>query len=93
MSSAVPWVIQCSSGRSHGSWMSTTKLVEWPVVDSTPGGGHGASQLSRDGGTGGGATKVLNLKRWVVTNLKLLLRKSSVVKLFCLFKTVSRCVP
>jgi len=33
---AVPRRIQCSSGRDVGSQIAMTKLVEWPVVDSTP---------------------------------------------------------
>lgn len=35
-SMAVPRRIQCSGGCNDGSQIAMTKLVEWPVVDSTP---------------------------------------------------------
>lgn len=33
---ATPLLIQCASGLSDGSCMYMTKLVLWPVVESTP---------------------------------------------------------
>ena len=36
VSSATPLLIQCDEWCSLGSLTSMTKLVEWPVVDSTP---------------------------------------------------------
>ena len=33
---AVPRLIQCACGLLLGTSMAITKLVEWPVVESTP---------------------------------------------------------